>query len=185
MRDLIYKGDDRSFSASFNRSSRARLRSTVGVSSLQNQVSSARYIGESRSYADNALDGDNRITSGDEDGVRLDCDLWHDAKTQRISSISTSVARINSRTVDVTFSGSSPLPLLISPAIDWNLRVRLEVDGDKIRWSISGWEDGFPAYEVYIGNRAIYRRKPASRGEVYKLINGVGDVTVSARGEIR
>ncbi len=184
-RDLIYKGDDRSFSSNFNRSSRARLRSTVGVSSRQNQVISAKYIGEIRSYADNALEGDNRITRRDDDGIRLDCDLWHDAKTQSTSSISVSVARINSRTVDVTFSGSSTLPLLISPAIDWSLKVRLEISGDKILWSINGWEDGFPAFEVYIGSRAIYLRKPASQSEAYKLFNGIGDVTVSARGEIR
>ena len=176
-RDLYYRGDTRSFGATAT-SYRVRQKLTVipdagatesvdaaglKTGSIQN------LIGQSRSYADDALLNNGTLDDGDNDDIEDDCVLFHKAATAQVTQghpMTVTVNRINEHKVEVHLTGGPPNPLSelarLVATLDWDFTITIDTSGDKPHWTLEGAHDGFPAYEIYINDVAIDTYSPGT-----------------------
>lgn len=118
-------------------------------------------VGEIRFFAEDALDGDGRIT-GDEAGNEADeegdCKKFHRAVAPDNSKMDVEVESTGDDTVSVRFTGSVRTHLgggkAGKDAMDWNLLVT--IDSSDNSWTVSGAHDGFPAFAIDIGGENVY-----------------------------
>ncbi len=95
-------------------------------------------------------------------------------------------ARSSDRTITVRLSGSirNPLIPIPPPAIDWTFFVTVDSTNPlKPQWKIEGTQDGFPAFEAWIGDSngpptLMYQAPPDSRGPLICLPDLICDVTL-------
>jgi len=186
---IYFAGDTRGFdpgSPSF------RTRQTVTVvpdasldaDGVKDGVPVANQTGITRAYAANALP---ILDDADNDGVLYDCSLLHAVGQASNAAMSVVTTRTGPSSVRVHLTGSAADPLIpvVAPSVDWDLT--LDLDQATGHWSLSGLEDGFPAFEMYINGMPIYQRNappPYGNGDLKKLLDGHGDVTVSASGTL-
>jgi hypothetical protein len=165
---LIFKGDDRSFDPD-GESHRARQVVTVITERSVDEdglKSSARFINRaegSEAYTEEAFD-DGFIGPDDDDGVLGDCFLLHARSFATSAGLQIQVIRTGDHEVKIHLTGAARNQLVQpSAAIDWNLILTLTSQADgSTRWSLEGDHDGFPAYEIYINNEAIYTHFPGA-----------------------
>jgi len=122
-----------------------------------------RFVGETKSYAPNALI-DGRIDGEDDDGVEGDCHLLHQSGRASDETMLFAVRRISPHVVEVRLLGDVPNPIANGPdivkTITWNFIVTIDTSDETPRWNLAGQHDGFPAYEIYINNIPIYTYDP-------------------------
>jgi len=181
---VYYKGDDRSFSASatsFRTQQRVVYRSDPGGFI----VSHNRNVGQSRSYAKNAIDNNGRIGSEDEDGVGGDCSLWHAAGTAQTSGMNASKSTANG--VRIYGNAGNPLNPVAEP-IDWDYTINFNVANPSApTYSLTVTHDCYPAHEAYIGNKPVYDWTPISNNMTYiaSCLLGSGSITVIRSGNVQ
>ncbi|MCZ6863360.1 MAG: hypothetical protein O7I42_24390, partial [Alphaproteobacteria bacterium] len=195
-RRLFFKGDNRDFSPTSNF---FRVRELVTVIPNESadpdglkEGSIQRLVKETRSYASDAL-ADGKIDENDEDGIKNDCVLFHDAATASNASMSVTVTRLTADSVQVDLDGGPSNPLLgnigqVLGSLDWDFTITIDTSTGTPEWTLTGRHDGFPAYEIYINDIEIYRRSPGPapyqfRTQVRKLLPPL-DVTVSESGTL-
>jgi hypothetical protein len=187
---LVFAGDDRGFDPN---ATSFRTRQTVGVVPEQSASDSgigtppSEQVGESKSYASDAL-ADGKITSADDDAVLHDCHLLDDRGFASTSGMHVDVTRVNAHQVKAHLYGGAGNPLLIAPAIDWDLNLTIDTSGSKPHWTLTGAHDGFPAYEVYVNGQTIYTYSPGPGpygfGDILKLFPPL-DVSVNTSGDLQ
>jgi hypothetical protein len=159
---LYFKGDARGFSSS---ATSFRSRQTVSLvtddsDGIKDGSSPQNFIGESRSYAPDALD-DGRIDSADDDAVLGDCHLLHEQGTASTSSMHITVTPVSAQVVRVRLHGGASNPLVFgAPNIDWDLTLTIDASSSPTRWTLTGAHDGFPAHEVYVNGKTLYTYDP-------------------------
>ena len=201
-RDLYYRGDTRSFDAMAT-SYRVRQKLTVIPDSETNQTVDAaglktgsiqNLIGQSRSYADDALLNNGTLDDGDNDDIEDDCVLFHKAATATVTQshgMVVTVNRINEHKVEVHLTGGPPNPLSVAAqlvaTLDWDLTITIDTSGDKPHWTLEGAHDGFPAYEIYINDIEIDTYSPCTPpftfSDTRKLLWPL-DISVSKQGDL-
>lgn len=69
--------------------------------------------------------------------------------------------------------------------IDWKIKVTVD-SSDPLhpKYSIDGDHDGFPAYEIYIGDQCVYSYDPIPAGEGVTALAGGLDKHAHRSGEI-
>lgn len=126
----------------------------IKPSTLQNLV------GVTRSYAPDAL-ADGKIDAADDDGVLNDCHLQDGRATASSGGMFITVQTIDQHRVTVRLFGGAANPLVPgAAAIDWDFSLTIDTSGSRPRWTLIGKHDGFPAFEIYINNTAIYTHDP-------------------------
>jgi hypothetical protein len=108
---------------------------------------------------------DGKIDENDEDGIRNDCVLFHDAATAEPDDMVVTVTRQTADSVQVDLDGgpSNPLiPFYGRPfgSLDWDFTITIDTSTGTPEWTLTGRHDGFPAYEIYINDMEIYRYSP-------------------------
>lgn len=165
---LYFKGDNRDFSPT---SDLFRVRELVTVIPSEStdpdglkEGSIQRPVSQSRSYASDAL-ADGKIDENDEDGIPLDCVLFHDAATAEPDDMVVAVNRLTANSIQIDLDGGPSNPLI--PAIgrpfgslDWDFTITIDTSTGTPDWTLTGRHDGFPAYEIYINDIEIYRYSP-------------------------
>jgi hypothetical protein len=167
VRQLFFKGDNRNFSATA-----ASFRTRQLVTVIANEAEDAdglkegtiqNLVGESRSYASDALD-DGKIDANDEDDIKDDCTLFHDSATAGPDSMVVQIDRVNADTVQVDLDGGPGMPLSTAAQVfgtlDWDFTITIDTSSGMPEWTLTGEHDGFPAYELYINDTEIYRYSP-------------------------
>ena len=188
---LFFEGDTRTFDPEAT-SFRTRQIVTVipdasiDADGIKNSEPPENLTGLTRAYAADALP---ILDAGDDDGVLHDCSLLHDIGHASNSDMDVLVTRVTPSRIAVHFIGSAANPLVAAAApIDWDLTLELDVAGSSPTWRLTGVEDGFPAFEMYINNVPIYQRNAPPPytfgGDLRKLFAHVGDVTVALSGNL-
>lgn len=105
-------------------------------------------------------------SDNDNDGVLGDCFLKHASHLGSTADMITpTVDQVSATRGRVTLKGSAKNGLIpLSPAIDWNLTLDLEVGMPAPRVFINGSRDQFPAYEIYVNSQRVYEFAPGSLG---------------------
>ncbi len=181
---VYYKGDDRYFNASassFRTQQRVVYRSDPGGF----VVSHTRSVGQSRSYAKNAIDNNGRIGPEDEDGIPNDCSLWNQAGTASTGNMNAAKSAGNGARI----YGNAANPLNpFSPAIDWDYTINFGVANPSApTYSLSVTHDCYPAHEAYIGNQTVYTFTPTSDDfiDIGLCLAGSGAVTTIRSGSVQ
>jgi hypothetical protein len=201
-RDLYYRGDNRSFSAAAP-NYRVREKVTVIPDSVVGEAVDAnglkknsieRLIGQTRSYAEDAILNNNMIDVGDDDGVPDDCILFHQAATALITDgngMEVTVERINEHKVTIHLTGGPGNPLntaaKLGANLDWDYTITIDTSADKPNWTLKGAHDGFPAYEIYINDQEIYTYSPGTPPFTFSntiKLSGPLDVPVNKQGDL-
>ncbi|HEX2095203.1 MAG TPA: DUF3238 domain-containing protein [Longimicrobiaceae bacterium] len=187
---MYFEGDTRGFDPN---ATSFRTRQTVTVvpdgtldpDGLKDGTSPANLTGTTRAYAPDALP---ILDAADDDGILGDCTLLHDVGQASTGAMSVAVTRTGSWSVRVRLAGSAANPLVAAaPAIDWDLMLDLDVGAGTPQWQLTGLEDGFPAFELYVNGTPIYQRNappPYSTGDLNKLRPHAGDVRVNRSGTL-
>lgn len=175
--DELYGGDGRGFDAN---SVAVRTSQIILVDTSKNKVYSANYIGKTHQY-----DGDGNLTG--EELLKLknaNMDVDYSVKDGKVNIVA-------------TVSAANPMENL-APSIDYRMEFNVTKNkttlvqgkesydrdtGVDIKGSQGSVIDGFPGYEVYgnidgTGYQSLYKYKPDSPLEFYKLVDGPGDVEV-------
>jgi hypothetical protein len=173
--DEFYGGDNRGFDY---KSTAVRTSQIILINTSKDKVYSANYIGKTHQY-----DGDGNMTG--EELLKLK-DGEMDVKNSKKGSKVNIVATI-----------SSPNPMVsMAPPIDYRMEFNVTKNavtlvkgeesydtdfGADIQGSKGSVIDGFPAYEIYgnidgSGYQTLYKYKPESAFEIYKLVDGPGDL---------
>ena len=163
VQQLYFAGDARGFSSTAT-SFRGRQRVSVvtdDADGIKDETSPQNLVGESRSYAPDAL-ADGRIDSADDDAVLGDCHLLHARGTASTSSMHITVTPVSAKVVRVRLFGGTSNPLLISPNIDWDLTLTIDASSLPTSWTLTGAHDGFPAHEVYVNGQTLYTYDPGA-----------------------
>lgn len=164
--DLLVRTDDRGFEQDADT---YRTRQEVEVAPLESADADGLVSGPvhltrpTRAYAEDALFDDGRITDADDDGVPGDCVLFDREAQAPIDRMNVSVQRVAEDRVVVFLSGGPGQPLFFPPnrpEISWSLQLLLDASGDEIEYTLTGRHDGFPAYELYVGDERIYEFWP-------------------------
>ncbi|MGH9847201.1 MAG: hypothetical protein ACREEM_51550, partial [Blastocatellia bacterium] len=104
------------------------------------------------------------IDDSDDDGVLHDCHSLHDIKEPVKDMHIDDPVRLGPQTVSVRLHGhagtSFPFRFLRPCPISWDLTVVIDSSGPKPTAKVTGAHDGFPAYEIYVNNHAVYTRPP-------------------------
>jgi hypothetical protein len=80
-------------------------------------------------------------------------------------------AWLGDRKIKVHCVGKASNPLasflgIPAPAIDYDFNLTIDyTNAIDLRYSLEGDHDGFPAYEVYIGNNRVYEHDPIAAGQ--------------------
>ena len=168
-KQLYFRGDNRGFSA-FAESFRSRqtvivaatLETDLDANEIKDRTAPANLVGETRSYAPNAL-ADGIINASDDDAVLKDCHFLHEQRTASNRNMKVDVRRLSAQAVEVKLSGEVGNPLVnLAPTTDWAFTLTIDASASPARWTLSGDHDGFPAYEIYINNMPIYTYDPGS-----------------------
>ena len=102
--------------------------------------------------------------------------------------------RLGPRTVSIrlrTASMRGPRNRLIvgAPAIDWDVSVKIDTSGPAPTYEVVGSWDGYPAIELYINKQPVFTftpgDRPASTGDLLKLMPGYADFGFVRRGVLR
>ncbi len=177
LRRLFFKGDNRSFDAASAFDPDAdnfRVRQLVTV--ITDEVSDPdglkegtdlNLVGETRSYASDALD-DGVIDENDEDGVALDCTLFHNSRTAQPNFMVIDVSRLTPTKLQIDLDGGPGMPLSVAAqmlaTLDWDFTITIDTQIAPPEWTLTGRHDGFPAYELYINDGTdtvqIYTHSP-------------------------
>ena len=180
---VILKGDDRGFDVD---SDRYRLRQTATVvtggrdqDGIRDGTRPESLVGESKSYARNALDN-GKIDVSDDDVKLNDCHLLHERATATNQDMYITVNKINSEKTSIRMHGFAGLPLSYigpspagAPAIDWDFTIIIDTSGRYPSWAITGAHDSFPAYEVFINRIPIYTFDPGPGPYTFDQIRGL------------
>jgi len=191
---LYFAGDDRA-PASMANSFRTRQIVTVITDAvadgdgLKDGTPPLNLVGVTKSYAPDALP---TIDSSDDDFPDLDdCHLLHDMARAGNDGMSVSVVRTGVSSLAVHLSGSVGNPLVRGAgtiaSIDWDLILTLESNGSTTAWTLTGTDDGFPSFELYVNGHPIYVRDvppPYDAQTLRRLLPGVGDRTIALGGEL-
>lgn len=189
-RQTVFEGDDRCYQLGGS----SRTFQTVTVAPY-------RYLGDADGIVDGSyqvdvgisseyhkgtsLDGSNRLTQAARNDQTLgDFLLKHKQSTQaqRIAEAKTLKLRrawVNDLLL-VTFACAATNPLVsYAPSIDLRMSVTLDYRTPNLATAtVEGEHDGFPGYEMYLGNTRIYGFKPDDESEVEQLFPGM-DVKVN------
>lgn len=73
---------------------------------------------------------------------------------------------VDSTTIKISASANYPLLSLVAPNIDFGATITLykNLASKAIDMDISGWHNKFPAYELVVGNKILYKYNPADYG---------------------
>ena len=192
-RQLYFKGDDRTFGASTKRyRGRYVFKASPDDQTLAGGVvvgSLRRLVGQTREYASDAIRNNGRLGPEDDDRVLRDCRLLTNFRTARNTEMRLSSSRINSKEISMRIYGYLGNPL-ITPEVpaDWDITLTLNTSGTQPRWTLTGSHDGFPAYELYIDGRLIYKSDPGPAPysftrQIRKLFAPM-DVAISTRSGV-
>lgn len=187
-RRLFFDGDGRGF-AGGGGSFRTRQTATLVTDEDEDAdgvVSSENLVGETSSYASDALD-DGRLDEADDDAVLNDCHLLHDRDTASSADMSVqSVQPVANGTVVVRLRGGPGNPLVRGSCdIDWALTLRITDDGTTATYELTGNHDGFPAYEMYVNGQPILQYHPGQAERGLLALCGGRDVSVQTSGTLR
>ena len=156
---VYFKGDERGFSAStskFRTQNKVTYRSDPGGF----VVSHGRSVGQSRSYAKNAIDNNGRIGPEDEDGTPDDCSFWHQSGFANKGNMHAAKSTANGVRI---FGGASNPLVSNSPEISWDYTINFGVANPSApTYSLTVTHDCYPAHEAYIGNQTVYTFTPTS-----------------------
>ncbi len=159
-------GDDRTFSMTFESYRTVQEIRLAPDTTYANPDNSQGYIegsyfqntGTSRVYQENSLGSDDRITQVAKDDSSLeDCDLKHCEEQGSINNTPTvSVNAVSSTVKEYVFEIKAKAGCLgvygtVMPSIDYRFRLELDASNpDFTTWSLSGEQDQFPWYEMYL-----------------------------------
>jgi hypothetical protein len=187
--DLYFRGDTRAFGPTAD-SYRTRQLVTViadesvDADGIKDGTAPFNDTGPTTSYAADALPV---LDDSDDDGVLGDCHLLHGWGKAIANDMHVDVKPAG-KTVTVELTGSAANPLVQgAPAIDWSLRLIIDATSSPATYHLTGWEDGFPAFEVYINGSPIYLRNappPYTWEDLKRLRDRVGDVDVDISGDL-
>ena len=162
-RDLSYTGDNRGFSRN---SSQARGLTLATADILSGSLSGVLHeTGWTSSFAGiPPLNPDGSIAPRAFDGVFEDCFLEHRRGKESTARMSIGGSRSGTNQMLVHAGGAikNPLPQLLSPDIDWDYRLYLDLNGASPMVSGFYKHDCFPAHELWIGNTQIHGYMPPS-----------------------
>jgi hypothetical protein len=189
---LFFAGDDRGLDPTAGSFRTRQLVTVITEESVDvdgiKAGSDQNLVGETKAYAPDALP---TIDASDDDGVLHDCHLLHDRDTASSSNMHINGSRIDAHTVSVHLFGSVGNPLINVPdrlkTIDWDFTLSLDTSGSRPHWALQGVDDGFPSFEIYINDSAIYTRNappPYTFQDLLKLLPGRGDVLVNLSGDL-
>ena len=169
---LYFAGDNRS-SFDPNGSFRARQLVTVvpdesaSESGLAAGTMPKNEVGESKEYAQDALDNNGQLDSSDDDGVLGDCHLLDDEGTASNKDMHVAVSRLGPKKVSVHLYGSASNPLVaplgvnVAPPVHWDFTVTIDTSGTQPSYSLThACFTQFPAFEVFINNILVYGISP-------------------------
>jgi len=112
------------------------------------------------------------------------------ASTDEMHILSSDIRIPNANKVTVSFNGSASEPIVIGAAsIDYEIDITIDsADPLDPQFKVTGWQDGFPAYEAYArplnldnsssGFTPLYRWKPILGATVLRLVPVVADETL-------
>ena len=179
----VYGGDNRGFSSSAS-SYRTRQLVTVRIKSDPIIVEAPiNAVLVTKKYNCSAVDDDT---------VKNDTPV--NSGTADPSGMSITASRVSASTIAVGMSGSVRNPCVfdpfcagffpVTPYIDWcyTIRIFTRPDGSS-GFSITGGNDNFPSYEVYINGQPIHQFAPAT-ADPSLLFGGCGDVPVASCGSL-
>jgi hypothetical protein len=99
------------------------------------------------------------------------------------------VTRTGPHALSIRLAGRVGNPLIrgagIIAAIDWDLILTLDSSGPTTHWTLTGTDDGFPSWELYINGKPIYVRDappPYTDADLRKLLPGLGDLQINILG---
>lgn len=198
---LFHEGDDRSFAYA---AERFRTRHEISVISNETydpdgfvEGSERKTIGETRSYAQDGIGGDGRITAAAKaDSTTGDWSLLHGRGRASSEGMRYQVTRRGPEQVEVVLftpppDGGPKNPLIeFGPAIDWMFKFLIDTTGGRtaqVTVSPGRW-DGFPAVELYINQQPIYLWSPGPGPypptQLLNLLPGTGDVIVPTSAHV-
>jgi Protein of unknown function (DUF3238) len=187
---LYFSGDTRGFdpdAASFRTRQRITvvLDAALDADGVKDGTVPENLAGVTHLYAADALPV---LDAADDDGVPGDCSLLHEQGQASTAGMHVSAVRTGPTTVAVQFTGAAANPLVIgTPAIDWSLLLTLERTGGSTQWTLTGEEDGFPAFEMYVDGHPVYQRDsppPHRFLDALGLLPGFRNKTVNGSGTL-
>ena len=157
--DTIFEGDDRGFdiNGSFRTQQKFSLAAYVLVDADGEFKSHVPMTGESVSYQKSTSLENGQISAA----ARADTTNGPPMKLEWVyastAGMSVTVTRMSDYEVKAECTVSVGNPLINSPNIDYDFTIEIDYLGLKNpSYRITGDHDGFPAYEVYIGNQMIH-----------------------------
>jgi hypothetical protein len=161
----------------------------IDIDGVKDGTSAQNLAGVTKSFAPDALPV---IDASDEDYPDLgDCHLLHEAGQADTADMSVTVSRVGPHAVRVDFFGSVGNPLVVGggaiATIDWELTLVVDMSSTPATWTLSGTDDGFPSWELYINEHPIYLRNappPYSAQDLRWLLRVVGDSSIALSGVV-
>ncbi len=97
------------------------------------------------------------------------------------------VTKVNNCCVKIVIDGAANNPLIpTSPAIDYHYTIELCAGKPGIvKYHVTGYHDGFPSHEIFIGDKLIYNFDAKATGASPMSLFGSGDISVDKKGEIK
>lgn len=186
----VFSGDDRSYNKNAS-SSRSHYKLTViPIETLESNGiksgSETKTVGKTTSYEKStSLDSSGKLTSAAKSDTIKGTPLMVDYDTASSSGISSaSSTKKSSRKFEYHCVVSIGNPLVLSPNIDYDFKITVDLsDPEKPKYEIVGDHDGYPGYEVYIGDKRIHEFDPGTTNSPWSLW-GDSDQTVDKNGDI-
>ena len=93
------------------------------------------------------------------------------------------VTRLDSAKVKIVYDMAANNPLLPSPDIDYDLELIIDFsDPGNPTWQLTGSHDGFPCYEVYLGESRLHHYDSGS--ETPTALGGAQEKSVNQSGPV-
>jgi hypothetical protein len=190
--EMYFEGDTRTFDSN-SPSFRTRQLVTVipdgSVDSdgIKDGTIRQNLTGITRVYASDALP---ILDGADDDGIYEDCHLLHEFDQASNSDMHIGLPeRLGPKIIRIHFYGGAANPLVSpAPSIDWDLQLTIDATNEPATWQLTGKDDGFPAFEMYINGTPIYQRdspEPYNWKDLSKLAPLIADKKVKLKGTLR